>query len=218
MMEILVGLGFIGLIAFIRLLQINNKYFKGEIMKILLSVLITLISLLVLLLIFVYSGWYNVSAMNDESGLMKWVFNSTKSNSIESRLKEISVPDLNDLAMLKEGFEHYNEMCVSCHGAPGIEESELSKGLNPPTPYLVEVAKGLDPKELFWITKNGIRMTGMPAWGKTHSDEKIWAIVAFMKTLPELTPEEYKKMGDGSEDMAENENHIHSDNNGEHHH
>ena len=187
-------------------------------MKILLSVLITLISLLVLLLIFVYSGWYNVSAMNDESGLMKWVFNSTKSNSIESRLKEISVPDLNDLAMLKEGFEHYNEMCVSCHGAPGEEESELSKGLNPPAPYLVESVKHSDEKELFWVIKNGIRMTGMPAWGKTHSDEKIWAIVAFMKTLPELTPEEYKKMGDGSEDMGEDENHIHSDNNGEHHH
>jgi mono/diheme cytochrome c family protein len=199
-------------------LQINNKYFKGEIMKILLSVLITLISLLVLLLIFVYSGWYNVSAMNDESGLMKWVFNSTKSNSIESRLKEISVPDLNDLAMLKEGFEHYNEMCVSCHGVPGEEESELSKGLNPPAPYLVESVKHSDEKELFWVIKNGIRMTGMPAWGKTHSDEKIWAIVAFMKTLPKLTPEEYNKMGDGSEDMGEDENHIHSDNNGEHHH
>jgi mono/diheme cytochrome c family protein len=194
-------------------------------MKILLSVLMTLVVLFVLFLIFVYSGWYNVSAMNEESGMMKWVFNTTKNNSVGSRMEDIAVPDLSDSSLIKEGFEHYNEMCVSCHGAPGNEETELTKTLNPPAPYLVEVAKEIDPKELFWITKNGIRMTGMPAWGKTHSDEKIWAIVAFMKTLPSLTIEDYKKMGSGSEDTEEDENHHdgdehhnHSGGDGEHHH
>ena len=170
-------------------------------MKILLSTVLTLITLFVLFLIFFYSGWYNVSAMNEESGIMKWVLNTTKDRSIESRSKNISVHDLNDASMIKEGFEHYNEMCVSCHGAPGEEETELSLGLNPPAPYLVDEAKEIDPKELFWVTKNGITMTGMPAWGKTHSDEKIWAIVAFIKKLPNITTEEYQKMRNESEDM-----------------
>jgi mono/diheme cytochrome c family protein len=154
--------------------------------------------------------------MNEESGLMKWVLTTTKNNSIDSRLNEISVPDLNDLAMLKEGFEHYNEMCVSCHGAPGMEETELSIGLNPPAPYLVEVANEMDPKKLFWITRNGIRMTGMPAWGKTHSDDKIWAIVAFMKKLPDLSAEEYHSMSkevieieQGKNEPIENHSHHH---------
>ena len=194
-------------------------------MKILLSVGLTLIALLILCLIFIYSGWYNVSANEQENGIMKWVLNTTKDRSIESRLKDITVPDLNNLSMINEGFKHYNEMCVSCHGAPGLEETEVSVGLNPTAPYLVKVAKEIDPKELFWITKNGIKMTGMPAWGKTHSDEKIWAIVAFVKKLPNMTAEEYQKMESPSGTMEDDEKHpdenepqTHSHSVEEHHH
>jgi len=193
-------------------------------MKILLSVLVTLFVLIVVFLILIYSGWYNVSAMNEESGIMKWVLSTTSDNSVESRSQDIPIPDLVDSLMIKEGFEYYNEMCVSCHGAPGKEETELSKGLNPHAPYLVNYAKRMDPKIAFWITKNGIKMTGMPAWGKTHSDEQIWTIVAFMKKLPNISGEEYEKME--SEASMEEEVHAHqdenehlslSDNKGEHH-
>lgn len=167
-------------------------------MKILLSILLTLTVLCGIFLIYIYSGWHNVSAMNEESSFMKWVFNTTKNKSVESRIKDISIPDLKKFSLITEGFEHYKEMCESCHGAPGIEETELSKGLNPPAPYLVDEVKESDPKELFWITKNGIKMTGMPAWGKTHSDESIWAIVAFMKAMSDMTADDYKKMMDES--------------------
>lgn len=183
-------------------------------MKIILGVFITLVVLCALFLIFIYSGYYNVSAINEDSGLMKWVFRTAMNNSVESHSKNISIPNLNDSSMIAEGFEHYNEMCVDCHGAPGIEESELSKGLNPHAPYLVEVANRIDPRELFWATKNGIRMTGMPAWGKTHSDDKIWAIVAFMKTLSDMTAEDYKKLGTGFTSMEEDKDHHNED---EHH-
>lgn len=194
-------------------------------MKILSGAFITVLTLLVIFLLFIYSGWYNVSANEQENWIMKWILNTTKDRSIEFRSKDITVSDLNDSSMLKEGFEHYNEMCVSCHGAPGLEETEVSVGLNPTAPYLVKVAKEIDPKELFWITKNGIKMTGMPAWGKTHSDEKIWAIVAFVKKLPNLTAEEYQKMESPSGTMEgdekhpdENEPQTHSHSVEEHHH
>lgn len=194
-------------------------------MKILLSVVLTLLALFVIFAIFIYSGWYNVSGMNNESGIMKWVFNAAKNNSVESRLKDISVPNLDDSAMIKEGFVHYDKMCKSCHGAPGKEQTELSKGLNPPAPYLVEHAKDMSPQELFWITKNGIKMTGMPAWGKTHSDEKIWAMVAFMKTLPTLSAEDYEKlenengmMKEEHEHPGESDEHEHSHSDEDHHH
>jgi mono/diheme cytochrome c family protein len=194
-------------------------------MKYLLGVLLTITSLITIFLIFICSGWYNVSAMNEESGIMKWIFNTTKNNSIDSRLDDISVPDLKDSSMIKEGFEHYNEMCAGCHGSPRTGQTEFSKNLNPSAPYLVDGLKEADPKELFWITKNGIRMTGMPAWGKTHSDEKIWAIVAFMKTLPDMSAEEYQKMEepsgtieDDDKQPDENETHTHSNSHQGHHH
>ncbi|MEJ5263047.1 MAG: cytochrome c [Ignavibacterium sp.] len=194
-------------------------------MKFVSGVVITLVVLLAAFLIFIYSGWYDVSAMNEESRMMKWIFNTTKNNSVESRIENISVPELNDSSMIKEGFEHYNEMCVSCHSAPGKEEPELSKGLNPPAPYLVDEAKETDARELFWVTKNGIRMTGMPAWGKTHTDEQIWNIVAFMKKLPDMSAEDYEKMENENEMMDDNHNHNgekeehkHSHSDEDHHH
>ena len=194
-------------------------------MKILISVLLTLVGLLVIFLIIIYTGWYDVSAMNEESGIMKWVLNTTKKNSVEFHSKNISIPDLNDPEMISEGFEHYNEMCVSCHGAPGNEQVELSKVLNPPAPYLVKIVDKIDPKELFWVTKNGIKMTGMPAWGKTHSDEKIWAIVAFIKKLPTMTGDEYEKMENETVSMevineqnTGKEDHEHSPEKDGHHH
>ena len=47
-------------------------------------------------------------------------------------------------------------------------------------------------RENFWVIKHGIKASGMPAWGKTHDDERIWAMVAFIKRLPTLTPEQYQ--------------------------
>lgn len=178
-------------------------------MKILLSIILTLVALVLIFLVFIYSGWFNVSAMKQETGIAKWIFNTTMENSVEKRIEDIKVPNLDDLSNLREGFENYNEMCVSCHGAPGKEETELAKGLNPPAPDLAEHAKEMSPQELFWVTKNGIRMTGMPAWGKTHSDEKIWAMVAFMKQLPNITKEEYEKMENETANMQD-EHHKHS--------
>jgi mono/diheme cytochrome c family protein len=86
-------------------------------------------------------------------------------------------------------------MCVSCHGAPGVDASPVGEGLNPPAPdlTLARIQERSDG-ELFWLVQNGIRMTGMPAFGPTHRDEEIWEIVAFLRHLPELTPEEEKAL------------------------
>ena len=164
-------------------------------MKIVISIVLTLIGLLLLAIIFINTGWYNVSAMNSENGIFKWILNTTKENSIEFRAENIKVPDLKDEKLISLGFAHYKEMCASCHGAPGKEETELAKGLNPPAPELVKVSKFISPQEIFWATKNGIKMTGMPAWGKTHSDHKIWAIVAAVKKLPNLSVAAYDSLG-----------------------
>jgi mono/diheme cytochrome c family protein len=142
----------------------------------------------------VYSGVFNVSAMYPDRALVSWVMGTTMDHSVARHAAGITVPPLDDPAMVRLGFQHYREMCVACHGAPGVEIAEVGQGLNPDPPELVESVGDWKPNELFWITKNGVRMTGMPAWGVTHSDEKIWAIVAFMQGLPKLDAEAYKKL------------------------
>lgn len=89
-------------------------------------------------------------------------------------------------------------MCIICHLAPGLEPSELSVGLYPQaplffkkTPVTEEKEKLRIIKEYFWVIKNGIKMTAMPAWGPTHDDEFIWAMAVFIHKLRGMTAEEY---------------------------
>jgi mono/diheme cytochrome c family protein len=104
-----------------------------------------------------------------------------------------------DADTLRGGMEHYRQMCVTCHGAPGVDPSEAGVGLNPPAPDLTlgRVQKRSDG-ELFWLVQNGVRMTGMPAFGPTHKDEEIWKIVAFLRRLPALSAEEQKALQAGA--------------------
>lgn len=160
-------------------------------MKVIYSIIFTLVGLSVLGLIFIYSGLFNVSAMGQDPEIIKWVLNTTRDNSIDSRIKNIKVPNLEDSSMIKLGFAHYKAMCQICHRAPGEPETELAKGLNPPAPDLVKTGNEIPPREIFWEIKNGIRMTGMPAWGKTYPDKKIWAMVAAIRKLPLTSLEKY---------------------------
>ncbi|HEY3378650.1 MAG TPA: cytochrome c [Armatimonadota bacterium] len=159
------------------------------------GVLILLLVLVVgVFFVVLYSGIYNVSALKPDSALTAWVFGTAMDKSVQHHARGITVPTLTAPAMITRGFTHYNEMCVSCHGAPGVEPGDIGQGLRPDAPDLKDAAKDFSPAELFWITKNGVRMTGMPAWGVTHSDQEIWNIVAFMQKLPEMTPAEYTAM------------------------
>lgn len=148
----------------------------------------------VVLLLFVFSGLYNVSQLAPHNRVVRWIINKTKDRSIGSRAENIRVPPLDDNAMVVSGFKDYSAMCVKCHGAPGEEMGELTKGLTPKPPKLFEYVKELEPNEVFWTVKNGIKFTAMPAFGPTHSDEDIWNIVAFLKNrLVKMSPAEYKQ-------------------------
>jgi mono/diheme cytochrome c family protein len=161
-------------------------------MRTLVTVLVVLVVLAAGAIVVAYSGVVDVSAMRSDPGPVEWFLVTTRHHSIESRIEGIEVPPLDDPAAVAEGLEHYHEMCVTCHGAPGVEPSEIGKGLNPMPPDLTR--KELDDEEaaeFFWVVANGIRMTGMPAFGATHTDQQIWHIVAFLRQLPELSPEDY---------------------------
>ena len=150
------------------------KYFIGAI-----SVIVLLI---IGYFIFIYSGMYNISAMDHHNKMTLWMMNTVRENSIKHNADDkIKMPVLSDDSLVKMGFVHYREMCVSCHGAPGIKQSEFAEGLYTNPPMLSKVANDWTPQQLFWITKNGLKMTGMPAFGPTHTDDMIWAIIAFTK-------------------------------------
>lgn len=153
----------------------------------------TLIFVIIILiagaLFFIYSGSYNVAATSPDPFIVSWVLEKTKDYSVKKHSENIERPKLNDQTLVKQGYEQYEDSCAGCHGAPGKDAAE---GFNPAPPLLADVSEELSSAELFWVTKNGIKMTGMPAFGLFKSDEEIWSIVAFLKRLPDLTPETYK--------------------------
>jgi mono/diheme cytochrome c family protein len=164
-------------------------------MKYLIGAVSVLIILIIGSLIFIYSGLYNMSATVHHNKVTLWMINTLRDNSIEHYANDsrINPPNLSDTSLIKTGFIRYSRMCAGCHGAPGKEQGELAqKGFYPHPPPLIRTAKEFTPQELFWITKNGLKMTAMPAFGFTHSEDEIWAIVAFTQKLPFMTKEQYQ--------------------------
>jgi len=153
-------------------------------------------AIVILAILFIYSGLYNVGADYPDSAPAAWVMSTTMERSVARHARAVKVPALDDPKMIRAGFRHYMEDCVICHGAPGIEIGEIGRGLNPDPPELTEAAAEWKPNELFWITKHGIRMTGMPAWGKIDSDKETWETIAFVRKLPKMTPEQYAGFAD----------------------
>jgi mono/diheme cytochrome c family protein len=165
-----------------------------------------------------FSGIINVGATNPHSLITEIVLSTTMDNSVRYHAKGITAPPLDDTQMVMAGFRHYREMCVGCHLAPGIDSTEIRKGLMPEPPKLQEAVDEWKPAELFWVIKNGVKMTGMPAWGPTHSDQKIWAMVAFLEKLPHMTAEQYKEMDKMAGPDEDDEHHHDTDGGPEHDH
>jgi mono/diheme cytochrome c family protein len=99
-----------------------------------------------------------------------------------------------DPASLARGREHYVENCLPCHGAPGVKRAEFAEGMNPTPPDIDGPLQTYDDGPLFWVIKNGIRATGMPAFGGNHTDAEIADIAAFVRHTPRLTPDERKEL------------------------
>jgi len=155
-------------------------------------------------LILMYTGAYNISTFNHDNAPMNWFLDTGMTRSVIDHAGGIQAPpNLAEPAMVQEGFEHYHEMCVSCHGAPGVKAGEIAKGLWPTAPDLAKTVPTWSPAQLFWIAKYGVKFTAMPALGPTHDDAKLWAIVAFLEKLPKLSPADYQQMVQNSSSSLE---------------
>jgi mono/diheme cytochrome c family protein len=97
--------------------------------------------------------------------------------------------------MMSEADEHFVEHCSICHGIDGRGDTTIGRNLYPKVPDMTEPqTQELSDGELYYIIFNGIRLTGMPAWGSEDKPEAIWDLVALIRRLPKLSPEESKRL------------------------
>ena len=144
-------------------------------------------------LVFVASGIYNIGADDHHTKIVLAIIEQLRERSIAVRARAIDPPNLEDPTRIGAGAEHYAALCVGCHLAPGMTKSEIRAGLYPHPPNLAQ-KDTRDAQRAFWTVKHGIKMSAMPAWGKTLDDAAIWDLVAFLRQMPSMTPETYQQL------------------------
>jgi mono/diheme cytochrome c family protein len=142
----------------------------------------------------VYSGLYSVAATEPHWPITHWLMETARLRSIKTHAAGIKPPAGYDApAELAIGVDHFAAHCAVCHGAPGVPRGEIANGLYPLPPDLAVTVRQYTSGELFWILKHGIKMTGMPAWAD-HSDDELWATVAFLEQLPAMSEADYARL------------------------
>lgn len=139
----------------------------------------------------VYGGLYNVAATSQHIQPVHTLLETAMRQSVRLRARAIEVPRLDDPQRVLRGAACFRDKCQQCHGGPGVAQGDIGKSMQPLPGPLVDARHHWKARELYWVTKHGIKMSGMPAWEYRLAEEDLWAVVAFLERLPDLTAREY---------------------------
>jgi mono/diheme cytochrome c family protein len=140
---------------------------------------------------FVKSGLFNVAASHPHTKFTQWITHETMIHSVRRHADGIEAPAHLGVSQVEAGFCLYETHCVACHGAAAVAREQWASGLEPSPPYLLDATSNWTPSQLFWIAKNGIKMTGMPSWRDSLSDGQLWDVVGFLEAMRQMPPQTY---------------------------
>ena len=146
--------------------------------------------------LYIGSGIYNIGADDHHTKIVLAIIEQLRERSIDLRARAIDLPDIEDPRRIAAGAERYAALCVGCHLAPGVTKSDIRPGLYPHPPNLAQ-EDTRNAQRAFWTIKHGIKMSAMPAWGKSLDDAAIWDIVSFVRKMPAMTPQAYQQLSRG---------------------
>lgn len=160
---------------------------KGVVSGVILAIVVALIGAYAL----VRSGYIPANADGKPSWLELWMAQT----SLDATLRNDAPKGPNPVALtdqnLINGVHLYAQNCAVCHGsAKGVSSrSPIAEGEYPKPPQLATDGVEDDPEGYsFWKIKHGIRLTGMPSWRYTLSDQEIWTLALFLKHMDNLPP------------------------------
>lgn len=134
----------------------------------------------------VYLGLYNVAASEQHWKPVRQLLETAMHQSVRLRARSVPEPPLFNETMVLRGAGCYRDQCLQCHGGPGTAQSDIGKSMQPLPGPLVDAARRWSPKEMYWLTRHGIRMSGMPAWEHRLGEEELWSTVAFLQRMPDI--------------------------------
>lgn len=160
-------------------------------------VLVIVSGLLLLFVAFIWIGSRGVTARAEPGAVEKAVTRTMRRLAIPRHDRNRPNPAIASPEVVAEGLAHFADHCAACHGNDGSGETQIGLGLYPKPPDLrLRETQELTDGELFYIIENGVRLTGMPAWGTgtPESANETWHLVHFIRQLPELRPEQLEHM------------------------
>lgn len=170
-----------------------------------------LLVMLLIALVVVLTGSYNVAATERHNPIVGWALSSTMQNHVEGAAEPLIAPATITPAMIAAGAGGYKAMCAQCHGGVGADSAGWAKTMRPAPPPLVRAARQWSLEEVHWIVSHGIKMSGMPAFGPTHDEQTLWNIAAFVKALPGMSAEQYASYSGGHGASEEQSDASHSE-------
>ena len=136
------------------------------------------------------------STREQPSNVERWAARRALAMAAPAGAREQANPVPNTPEVLAEARAHWADHCAACHSNDGSGDTEMGKHMYPPAPDMRHAGtQRMTDGELFYIIKNGVRLTAMPAWGGSdHDDEDSWKLVHFIRHLPQLTSQELEEM------------------------
>jgi mono/diheme cytochrome c family protein len=134
------------------------------------------------------NGMINIVADQTPSKLERHMAGTALDASVEKRAANLKNPLEPSDANILEGMHIYLQNCAECHGSPKEPDSALGGSFNPHAPQFMKRAPDMPDNQNFYITKHGVRLTGMPAWGKLYDDDKLWKVTTFLSHMNKLPP------------------------------
>src|SRR6266567_1490054 len=144
-------------------------------------------------------GWETIrrgfSARDNPSALEAYLAKTARNLSIPESKRDAKNPFAPTAEVLSAARAHFADHCAICHGNDGGGKTQIGQNLYPKAPDMrLPETQNLTDAEVYYVIHNGIRLTGMPAWGSEEKDDDSWKLVLFIRHLPQLTPEEEREM------------------------
>src|SRR5579884_380286 len=139
-------------------------------------------------------GW---STREQPTLIESWIAPRVRDAAIPAQAKNRVNPVQKTEETLADARAHWADHCAACHSNNGSGDTEMGRHMYPPAPDMRQSStQNLSDGELFYIIQNGIRLTGMPAWGSGTSRDELdsWKLVQFIRHLPHLTATEEQEM------------------------